>query len=485
MLDLRHYGLGWSIDNKSDSVIVPPDYLTSISNVTFDAMKNSFNVKRYDGSNVEYLKGARLGAGSYGEVFACTIAGDPKEYIVKLIADGAMRDVVKEAILQIIIIEETKNTIKTGGLNGPFAPILYDVGYNARYKSCYLFSERLPMTLQNFWQHGLTGKSADVASQIIAEMVSKIGSILNQLYNSLEFNHRDLKSDNIMVRKVGGLYQPCLIDFGFSCIKYGERRIDCNMSRFQYCALRRRDLTQLLYEMYRYYTLTPEIKEMLKSFLTFPRGGRICRMWNKECGISSWGNTYEFLNNIDQNPNGAPAVVHNAFMAYRLGQPWTTKLAWVPPADSLLGPKPKAKAVRKTSKRAKPAAVKTCPAGKELNPKTKRCVNLCPPGKKRNAAFKCVADKAAAAAAPAGVVKTCPAGKELNPKTKRCVNLCPPGKKRNAAFKCVADKAAAAAPVGLAKTCPAGKELNPKTKRCVKVCPPGKRRNNTTFKCVK
>jgi len=484
MLDLRHYGLGWSIDNKADSVIVPANFLKSISNVTYDSMKNSFNVTRYDGSVVEYLKGARLGAGSYGEVFACSIAGDPKEYIVKYIADTGIRDVVKEAIVQIIIIEETKHSVKAGGLKGPFAPILYDVGYNPPFKTCYLFSERLPMTLQNFWQHGLTGKSAPVASQIIAEMLYKIGSILNQLYNSLEFNHRDFKSDNIMVRNVGGVYQPCLIDFGFSCITYGQRKIDCNMTRFQYCALRRRDLTQLLYEMYRYYTLTPEIKEMLKSFLTFPRGGRICKMWNKECGIGSWGNTYEFLNNKDQNPNGAPAVVHNAFMAYRLGQPWANKLAWVPPADSLGVPKPRAKAVRKTSKRVKPAAVKTCPAGKELNPKTKRCVNICPPGKKRDAAFKCVADKAAAAPVVGAVgVKTCPAGKELNPKTKRCVNLCPPGKKRDAAFKCVADKAAPAAVA--VKTCPAGKELNPKTKRCVKICPPGKRRNNTTFKCVK
>jgi len=138
MLDLRHYGLGWSIDNKTDSVIVPTDFLKSISNVTFDGTKNTFNVTRYDGSIVEYIKGVFLGAGSYGEVFACSIAGDPKEYIVKYIAGSSIRDVVKEAIVQIIIIENTKNIVKGGSLRGPFAPILYDVGYNAHYKTCYL-----------------------------------------------------------------------------------------------------------------------------------------------------------------------------------------------------------------------------------------------------------------------------------------------------------------------------------------------------------
>jgi hypothetical protein len=488
MLDLRPYGMGWSIDNKADNVIVPSDFLNSVSKITFDGTTNSFSVSRFDGTVVEYVKGARLGAGSYGEVFACSRAGDPKEYIVKYIAGSAMRDVIKEALVQVIIVEQTQTTVKLGGaLTGPFAPRVYDIGYNAPFKVCYIFSERLPQTLQHFWINSLAGKSVDAASHIVAQMVMKISIMLNELYNSLELNHRDLKSDNCMVRMVGGQPQPCLIDFGFSCIKYGERRIDCNMTRFQYCALRRRDMSQLLYEMNRYYPSMPDpVKDIIKDILTFPRNGRVCKMTQKTC-IQGWANTYDFMNHKEQNPNGHPVVVYNIFNAFNAGLPWKDKLAWAVPV------KPAA------VKPASVAIIRACPAGKELNPKTKRCVKACGPGKKRNASFKCVADKtvaaalaaalvgpvaaaaAPAAAAPAAVAGPCPADKEYNPTTKRCVKACGPGKKRNAAFKCVADKTAAVPAV--LGPCSAGKERNPKTKRCVKVCPRGKKRN-ATFKCV-
>lgn len=72
----------------------------------------------------------------------------------------------------------------------------------------------------------------------------------------------------------------------------------------------------------------------------------------------------------------------------------------------------------------------------------------------------------------------CPEGKEHNPKTRRCIKICPEGKKRDDAFKCIKDKSAEDPP------CPEGKERNPKTRRCVKKCPTGKKRN-ATFKCVK
>jgi serine/threonine protein kinase len=77
-----------------------------------------------------------------------------------------------------------------------------------------------------------------------------------------------------------------------------------------------------------------------------------------------------------------------------------------------------------------------CPAGKEFNPLTKRCVNVCAPGKVRKPDFKCVRDKIVA---PEPKVKTCSNGKEVNPATKRCVKTCKVGQVRNADFKCVRD----------------------------------------------
>jgi len=122
-----------------------------------------------------------------------------------------------------------------------------------------------------------------------------------------------------------------------------------------------------------------------------------------------------------------------------------------------LGRKLKAKAVGEAAvvgALAAPAAaaaaapIKVCPATKpEYNPKTKRCVKTCPTGMVRNAiTFKCRkvlgARPVVAPVAPAlGLAAPCPpTAPERNPKTKRCVKACGPGKKRNAAtFKCVSD----------------------------------------------
>ena len=101
--------------------------------------------------------------------------------------------------------------------------------------------------------------------------------------------------------------------------------------------------------------------------------------------------------------------------------------------------------------------VRDCPAGKEFNPLTKRCVKVCATGKVRNPAFRCVKDRPLK-------VKVCPDGKVLNPRTRRCV------KGKMSSVK--------------GKVCPGVKELNPRTRRCVKGCGVGSIRNSA-FKCVR
>jgi hypothetical protein len=99
--------------------------------------------------------------------------------------------------------------------------------------------------------------------------------------------------------------------------------------------------------------------------------------------------------------------------------------------------------------------------------------------------------------------KECPEGKEINPVTKRCVNVCKDGQVRNPETgKCVASakkpkvepkKEPKAEPkaepkkglkAAKEKECPDGKEINPVTKRCVNVCKDGQVRNQETGKCV-
>lgn len=84
-----------------------------------------------------------------------------------------------------------------------------------------------------------------------------------------------------------------------------------------------------------------------------------------------------------------------------------------------------------------------CPHGKELNPKTSRCVKKCEPGFARNDQFKCRTKfkNRKRTTLPKSVrskkIKTCPNGSELNTKTGRCNKTCKRGYKRNPDFKCV------------------------------------------------
>ena len=61
-----------------------------------------------------------------------------------------------------------------------------------------------------------------------------------------------------------------------------------------------------------------------------------------------------------------------------------------------------------------------------MNPITKRCVNKCKPGYKRDSSFKCKK-----------VLGECTEGTIRNPLTKRCVKKCKYGYSRNKKFRCV------------------------------------------------
>jgi serine/threonine protein kinase len=88
-----------------------------------------------------------------------------------------------------------------------------------------------------------------------------------------------------------------------------------------------------------------------------------------------------------------------------------------------------------------------CPEGKEINPKTGRCIKIkavkdinapCPEGKERNPKTgRCIKIKAVK-----DITAPCPEGKERNPKTRRCVKKCKEGYERNANFRCIKHKTA-------------------------------------------
>jgi hypothetical protein len=90
-----------------------------------------------------------------------------------------------------------------------------------------------------------------------------------------------------------------------------------------------------------------------------------------------------------------------------------------------------------------------CPPGKEINPKTGRCIKSkvpkdltgpCGPGKERNPKTgRCIKIKSVNIK-NLNILEACPSGKERNPKTRRCINICKDGYERNALFKCTRKK---------------------------------------------
>ena len=82
------------------------------------------------------------------------------------------------------------------------------------------------------------------------------------------------------------------------------------------------------------------------------------------------------------------------------------------------------------------------------------------------------------------IVIHCPAAKEVNPTTKRCINVCKPGYERNSSFKCRKKKTQRKHSTKCDKLCPPGKELNPHTNRCNKTCKVGYKRDDV-FDCIK
>ena len=144
-------------------------------------------------------------------------------------------------------------------------------------------------------------------------------------------------------------------------------------------------------------------------------------------------------------------------------------------------PNDKRKEIPKIAVQPKTDASKTtvCPEGKEINPKTGRCIKI-------KTLKKTDAPKTKTLKTPdVSKITVCPEGKEINPKTGRCIKT--KTLKKTDAPK--TDKI----------VCPEGKEINPKTGRCIKIktlkktdvpktikiCPPGKIINLKTGRCIK
>jgi len=555
MLHLAPFGLNWSIDTEdAGATVIPGDYKTKISVVS--SLGSDFTVSRPDGTIRIYRKGAELGSGTFGKVSSCSVVpavggvASATDYIMKEMRfddENDLKNSLRESIIQVIIAKETAGSdYPEFGLKGPFAPRVYDFGYNAATDKVYIFAEKMRKTVRELVR-GWANPARPESGKDVAIVLLRVAIVLSELYNKFGFNHRDFKSDNCMyIRDAANNIMPRVIDFGFSCIKLNKLTINTTMRHFRHCSTGGRDMTQFIYEISKYFPdVLKTFAPVANSLLTFKRGDKVCNILRGDCGIKRWGNTYDFVNTKSgENPNGHPGIVRNVCSTFLKGGDWKLQLAWPRPGSAKVVPvvvpskkrvstKKRGPAVARVVDSRKAPSKRACPPTKpDYNPKTRRCVKSCPPGKTRDAGFKCVKPKsvktpslrlpgAPALLVPAplvpvplapvkipsvglpatlpalalahlpGPVKACKAAKpNYNPRTKRCVKACPSGQKRNSTFKC---RRASVRNTGVPpyvaplvrKVCPSEKpDYNPVTKRCVKACPAGYKRNGS-FKCVR
>jgi len=421
-INLRPFGLGWSIEPKR-FMAIPIDYKNKIKVGYLD--KNTVII-----GNEFYKLVAKLGGGTYGEVYSCIRRSDNLECCVKMVKDTFAYDLIRELLIQIVIVEKTKTkNYPDLGFQGPFAPIVYDFGYDDDTNTGFIVTQ----TMNNTLSHLLDDKKTepDQLTKAMSIALIQLSTILNELYSTLKFNHRDFKTDNCMyVFDDNNRIQMRLIDFGFSYINYNNVVISTSSFDFDFDSLPNRDMTQLIYELYSYHKYIPDyLKTVLEDLLTFPHDGGVCKMYAGCDEMKNWKNTYTFLNSDTvNNPNGNSDIVKKVFAKIYQGLDYKSELAYAPGLKGLFV--------------AKPAIPIVVPAGKIYNPDTGRYVNIDGViGKRLLKELNAAKPEEKNTVALGLGLKPCPPAKpDRNPKTKRCLKPCAPGKKRNATYKCVSSK---------------------------------------------
>lgn len=325
-IDFSQYGMKWVIDDSMTKL--PPTFFDEISKVK-QTGKN-INIIKPDGTTLNFNLVEELGHGSYGTAFLIDQQINGNDAIVKKIELRTVKkefvyDVLQEVLIQIIIYESTKDiNIPEIQLEGPFCPRFFC--FARSNDSLFIVMERLDDILQNKFRRPKLAPSTWQlpTARIVRLIILQISQILEILYRTLKFNHRDFKPDNIMYKIIDGRLNIRLIDFGFSCMTYKSLNLssickDFLPSKLTHCRSRSRDFHSFFYylNLYsEYVTVACPINHIFNVLLA-----------SDVEEPNDWGNTYLKLNvtNDDANPlrsrNLDIDVVYRVFSSLDLTSP--------------------------------------------------------------------------------------------------------------------------------------------------------------------
>jgi len=420
-----------------------------------------------DGADaIKYSVLESLGEGTYGIAYRCR-APDGEEYAIKFIKEklGEKAELItflKECIIQILVVDASK--LKA---TGPYAPRVYDICYDSEHNEGFIRSELMKNKLDNL-VGAFTPEENDL---FLPDALKQIATMIGDLQASLEFNHRDMKGDNIMyIRNASGERLMRLIDFGMSCITWNGLKISGSswFDAAHSCFKRDRDMTQLVFYIQRYHgtKISDELLTRLQLIIRASVGGRHKCDMHKLCpahGLKEWLDVYNFVDRANVKvPGGKPNFVALDMQRFIDGE------AFKSPIASLVGSlAPRPPVVAALPIRDPPGI---CPAGEHKDLVTGRCVK----------------DVAPPLVGNAGLLP-CPRGEVRNPVTGRCTKVTGAVGLRVTAVahampaaSVLSARAAAPKPraTGFGKPCPHGKVRHPRTRRCVKAARGGTRRHD-------
>ena len=265
--------------------------------------------------------GKQLGSGTYGKVYA--VLGETKQ-IAKVFLMGPLDDYEIEDLVQEVTIQQKLYENVPGS-----CPKIYAFGKGDDDQGdqvAVVVMEQCEGTARS-WLKLNGGRD-----EAVLDYLEQIANIMKRA-KPFNFNHRDLKSDNIMYKTVmrenkSGKVKPqkdfLLIDFGFSCATFDKVKYE-GTAYFvpgSKCFRESRDLALLVYEMLSFSKqyITKDMTKFAQLLLTFDYKGKTCDM-SKGClpdFDGDWLKLYDFLDTDDvENPNTTPDGLLNAIAAYR------------------------------------------------------------------------------------------------------------------------------------------------------------------------
>ena len=263
--------------------------------------------------------GRELGSGTYGTVYELYGESDKivKVFDVDNMNDNDIKNLVQEVTIQQKLYEKVPGS----------CPKIHTFGkstdYNG-YDNYVIIMEKCEGTARSWLKNN--GKT----DAVVLSYLEQIATILKKA-KPFDFNHRDLKSDNIMYKSIvsrdeKGKLKPrkmyLLIDFGFSCATFDGVKYE-GTTYFKpgiKCFRESRDLALLVYELLHFKNLSPDMTKFIQLVLTFDYKGKKCDMSNGCLPDfnGDWVAAYGFLDKDGvENPNTTPDGLLKAIEAYR------------------------------------------------------------------------------------------------------------------------------------------------------------------------